>query len=578
MINLTWNTFNTEGGHDTVFVYDGNSTSSTLVYQHSGNTLPDPVVSSTSDLLVRFVADSNNNQGTGFGGIYESIPAPSAGGLVRCSSNKNNFLTETNGVLGCIGYENNVHVSWQIHVPEGFQILLQFDSFFTEGSYDYVSIFDGPSEDASLLGSYSGAFRPPAMSSASNYLFITFTSDDGVTRAGFTASYTSAFTSNDAESCFKSKSETINDESGSFGCSGYGSNVEVTWDITAPANTLINLEFTSFQTEFNYDVVTIYDGPNSNAHVLATVSGYLVPEPVRSTSNRVYVVFQTDGAVQYDGFTVSFRAEEISSSEVPACTASTSQTLTKPAGQFGCSGYANSLDSTWLVRLPAGSTMTMRFKTLNTEQFYDYVRIFDGPTASALLLGTFSGDMDPPAYTSSSNQMFVAFHSDSSSSAGFRGFVLEYASFSGDSDDTACSVSADHVLSEPFGTFGCDGYSADVTVTWKIASFANIFVNFDTFNTEPNCDVVTIYDGADSNARVLATYSGEAATPVVSSGTNLFITFVSDSSVNRRGFSASYGTDSKHPHTPHPTPKSEPTRAQPPGPSMAASPTPKRTH
>eukprot|EP00339_Tiarina_fusa_P012912 CAMPEP_0117043186 /NCGR_PEP_ID=MMETSP0472-20121206/30037_1 /TAXON_ID=693140 ORGANISM="Tiarina fusus, Strain LIS" /NCGR_SAMPLE_ID=MMETSP0472 /ASSEMBLY_ACC=CAM_ASM_000603 /LENGTH=752 /DNA_ID=CAMNT_0004754645 /DNA_START=97 /DNA_END=2352 /DNA_ORIENTATION=+ len=343
VINLTWQSFDTEGGHDIVYVYDGNSTSDPLVYSASGSNIPDPVVSTADWLLVIFVADNNGIEKGGFGAIFESIIVSDN---APCTHDQNYILTEQEGTFGCDGYGNGVTTTWQIHVESGYLVMLEFHSFFTELLYDYVTIYDGPDANSESLGRWSGAFRPPKISSASNFLFVVFTSDSGVTRSGFSASYSSVFTGSDADSCFSNQQYTLTDPDGSFGCTGYAGNVEITWAITTASDTIIELTFTDFLTEYNYDRLRIYDGPNSQAHLLATYSGYLIPDAIRSTSNKLFLSFITDESVQYDGFTAQYHSIQ-DSSLVSACTSSTHTTITKPSGQFGCNHYGNSIDSNW---------------------------------------------------------------------------------------------------------------------------------------------------------------------------------------------------------------------------------------
>merc|ERR1711974_203616 len=293
--------------------------------------------------------------------------------------------------------------------------------------------------------------------------------------------------------------------------------VEITWAIITASGTTIELTFTDFQTEFNYDVVKIYDGSNSNAHLLATYSGYIIPDAVRSTINHLFVTFVSDEAIQYDGFTAQYHSVEQSSSVGP-CNSSTHETLTDPTGQFGCNKYGNDLDSSWTISAPEGKRITLQFSLINTELYYDYVKVFDGTSTRYTLLGTYSGALIPPAVTSTGNSLYVTFHSDTSVSASYEGFILDYV------------------------TFGCDGYAGSVTVTWLINTSGNILLNFDQFSTELNYDILYIYDGPDANSPLLAQYSGSSAAPITSTGFSLFLRFVSDASVNRSGFTANYVT------------------------------------
>jgi len=164
---------------------------------------------------------------------------------------------------------------------------------------------------------------------------------------------------------------------------------------------------------------------------------------------------------------------------------------------------------------------------------------------------------EPISLTTTGNKAYITFVSDSSVSTG-EGFHIEYVTYQvhggDDNDDGAlakCSQNATHTLTESSGEFGCDGYNANVAVTWSITSFANIMLNFRNFNTEPTYDYVTVYDGDSASAAVLATLSGQLSDDpprITSTGHSLFVKFVSDSSINRCGFTAQYVTAIRHPH------------------------------
>ena len=62
---------------------------------------------------------------------------------------------------------------------------------------------------------------------------------------------------------------------------------------------------------------------------------------------------------------------------------------------------------------------------------------------------------------------------------------------------------------------------------------------FDTFTTESNFDHVRLYDGCTRNDPLIKSYSGDnRPDPISSTGNVLHITFTSDYSVTKQGFSA----------------------------------------
>jgi len=106
---------------------------------------------------------------------------------------------------------------------------------------------------------------------------------------------------------------TVNTCSGTFYDSGgnggiYAANELYTYTIcpsTPGAKVVLN--FSSFNCEANYDIVTIYDGPNTSSPSLGSydnnvpLSG-IVQATTSNTSGCLTIVFDSDGSVQYDGW------------------------------------------------------------------------------------------------------------------------------------------------------------------------------------------------------------------------------------------------------------------------------------
>lgn len=70
-IRLTFSHFDIES-FDFVEVYDGASVSGRLLLKHSGSTVPGDVVSSSNEMLVRFVTDGTGNYFRGWRATYTS--------------------------------------------------------------------------------------------------------------------------------------------------------------------------------------------------------------------------------------------------------------------------------------------------------------------------------------------------------------------------------------------------------------------------------------------------------------------------------------------------------------------------
>ena len=103
-------------------------------------------------------------------------------------------------------------------------------------------------------------------------------------------------------------------------------------------------------------------------------------------------------------------------------------TLSSPSGSLsdGPSDYLASQTCAWTIS--TGSAITLSFSDFATEAGYDFVKVFDGSSSTAALLGSFSGSSNPGTVTATSGTMHVEFFADSSIQAG--GFEATYSSHS----------------------------------------------------------------------------------------------------------------------------------------------------
>ena len=59
-------------------------------------------------------------------------------------------------------------------------------------------------------------------------------------------------------------------------------------------------------TDCECDSFSAYDGEDDEFPLIGTACGNVVPQPFRSTFNTMFVVFESDGQRQYDGFTALY--------------------------------------------------------------------------------------------------------------------------------------------------------------------------------------------------------------------------------------------------------------------------------
>jgi PKD repeat protein len=91
-------------------------------------------------------------------------------------------------------YANDERYFTLIQPSNASSITLNFSSFSLEANWDYLYIYDGATNSAPLIGTYTGTSSPGTITSSSGALLIEFRSDCATTAAGWVANWTSVIT------------------------------------------------------------------------------------------------------------------------------------------------------------------------------------------------------------------------------------------------------------------------------------------------------------------------------------------------------------------------------------------------
>ena len=92
----------------------------------------------------------------------------------------------------------------------------------------------------------------------------------------------------------------------SGGAASYSNNENYTITICSDSgdDTAIQLDFTFFDTQANADILTIYDGPDTDGALIGSYSGTNSPGVVQSTNSSgcLTISFQSNNAITREGF------------------------------------------------------------------------------------------------------------------------------------------------------------------------------------------------------------------------------------------------------------------------------------
>lgn len=174
--------------------------------------------------------------------------------------------------------------------------------------FDYLEIFDSfESDNIESVGKFCGKNIPETIVSSFNHLHIVFNSDASITGRGFQANY--SFSDVECGGIIRNASDIIKSPLDTDGNGVYKSNVACRWLIVAPKGHVIQMNFLTFDLEYDtqckYDYVKIFNNGTGNGDEVGPFCGTNVPKLITSSDNIATVIFRTDTSTAREGFTIS---------------------------------------------------------------------------------------------------------------------------------------------------------------------------------------------------------------------------------------------------------------------------------
>ncbi|XP_075413304.1 CUB and sushi domain-containing protein 1 [Tenrec ecaudatus] len=465
--------------------------------------------------------------------------------LPSCNAPCGGQYTGSEGVVLSPNYPHNYTAGqiclYSITVPKEFVVFGQF-AYFQTALNDLAELFDGTHAQARLLSSLSGSHSGETLPLAtSNQILLRFSARSGASARGFHFVYQAVPRTSDTQcssvpeprygrrigsefsagsivrfecnpgyllqgstaircqsvpnalaqwndtipSCVVPCSGNFTQRRGTILSPGYpepyGNNLNCVWKITVTEGSGIQIQVISFATEQNWDSLEIYDGADMTAPRLGSFSGTTVPALLNSTSNQLYLHFQSDISVAAAGFHLEYKTVGLAACQEPAlpsngiktgdrymvndvlsfqcepgytlqgrshiscmpgtvrrwnypsplCIATCGGTLSSLRGVILSPGfpgaYPNNLDCTWTITLPIGYGAHIQFLNFSTEANHDYLEIQNGPYHTSPMIGQFSGMDLPLGLLSTTHETLIHFYSDHSENR--QGFKLAYQAY-----------------------------------------------------------------------------------------------------------------------------------------------------
>uniref|UniRef100_A0A8C5GVT5 Metalloendopeptidase n=1 Tax=Gouania willdenowi TaxID=441366 RepID=A0A8C5GVT5_GOUWI len=494
--------------YDYIEVRDGYWRKALLLGRFCGDKLPDVLISTDSRMWIEF-RSSSNWVGKGFAAVYEAI----------CGGD----ITKDSGQIQSPNYPDDYRPSkecvWRITVSEGFSVGLSFQAFEIEKhdscAYDYLEVRDGPLETSPLIGRFCGHDKPEDVRSTSHTLWMKFVSDGTVNKAGFAANF------------FKEEDECAKPDNG--GCEQKCVNTLGSFKCACDPGYELSTDKKSCEAACG--------GLLSKLNGTISTPGW--PKEYPPNKNCVWQLIAPN---QYR-ISIQFEAFELEGNEVSLCNLCKNDLVCK----------------------------------------YDYVEVRSGLSSDSKLHGKYCGTEVPDVVTSQYNNMRIEFKSDNTvSKKGFKalffsdkdecskdnggcqhdcintvgsyvcqcrhGFVLHENKH--DCKEAEC----EHKILSPSGSLSSpnwpDKYPSRKECTWDIAAMPGhrVKITFNEFEIEQHqeCayDHLEAFDGDSDVAAILGRLCGnKIPEPMVSTGNKMYLRFISDASVQRKGFHATHSTE-----------------------------------
>ncbi|KAI3353391.1 hypothetical protein L3Q82_019924 [Scortum barcoo] len=597
--------------YDYIEVRDGYWRKAPLLGRFCGDKVPDVLISTDSRMWIEF-RSSSNWVGKGFAAIYEAI----CGGEI----------TKDSGQIQSPNYPDDYRPSkecvWRITVSEGYNVGLSFQAFEIERhdscAYDYLEVRDGPLETSPLIGRFCGYDKPEDVRSTSHTLWMKFVSDGTVNKAGFAANFFKeedecAKPDNggceqrcvntlgsfkcacdpgyelapDKKSCEAACGGLLSKLNGTISTPGwpkeYPPNKNCVWQVVAPTQYRISMQFEAFELEGNevckYDYVEVRSGLSSDSKLHGKYCGTEVPEVITSQYNNMRIEFKSDNTVSKKGFKAHFFSDKDECSKdnggcqhecintvgsyVCQCRhgfvlhenkhdckeAECEHKIHSPSGTLSSPNwpdkYPSRKECTWDITATPGHRVKITFNEFEIEQHqecaYDHLEAFDGDSDTAAILGRLCGSKIPEQLVSTGNKMYLRFISDASVQR--KGFQATHSTECGG----RLKAEARQKNLYSHSQFGDNNYPGHTDCEWLLTAEQGygIELSFITFEVEEEADCgydyIELYNGYDASSHRLGRFCGSGPREgIYSPGGTMLIRFHSDDTISKKGFHIRY--------------------------------------
>ncbi|MCD4725732.1 MAG: C10 family peptidase [Bacteroidales bacterium] len=328
----------------------------------------------------------------------------------------------------------------------------------------------------------------------------------------------------------------------------YLNNTDSYWLIAPDDSVQIMLYFDRFETNPG-DIVTVYDGEDTNAAILGTYYGNNIPYTVNSSGNRMLIHFLTNEQDNAQGWFAYYISVNQAFCQSWAEYTDTIGYIHDGSGIFY--DYMNMTDCYWYIH-PQGyyydsiSGITLSILDFATEENNDFLTIYDGPTIDHPVLEIISGINYPGEISSNSNQMLISFNANESITNA--GFLASYnVHLPVYCQDTVIITASAGSINDGSGP---KRYSKNSDCYWLIEPDTDsdtIYLTFTDFDLEYGYDWVEVIDFNANPPTLLGHFTGDQIPQTIKADHGaMLIHFYSDISITKTGWEAQFSIGSQN--------------------------------
>lgn len=367
--------------------------------------------------------------------------------------------------------------------------------------------------------------------------------------------------------------DTLYDTGGPMG--NYANNENNQFTIASPNGQKVRADFIAFNIEANWDYMYIYDGPSTASPLIGQYTGTTIPPSALSTGSALTFKFTSDNATVRPGYELKWACEgspaygdtirlDHNASANINCGINYHVFYDSDAGVGGT--YLNDERNTMTFCAPdPDKSVRLTFDMLaspvqldliSSTVGNDYLWVWDGPDTTAnvkaLYTGSTSAYPQPGTIISRGQCLTARLHSDATATAtGFKATLRCVTRPTVNPTILASTASPQTFYDTGGAGAGYSNNQSYVTTYCPTAAALGagevIWAVFGAIGIEQNYDYLNVYDGNGTNARLIATYTGNAthqndlqtikATVANASGCLTF-EFYSDGGVTASGWAA----------------------------------------